>query len=78
MCTSVNEENFVTIHHEMGHIEYYMAYKELPAIYRDGANTAFHEALGDAIGLSVMTNKHFRTINLIKSDIMTHGILKYP
>ena len=43
MCTSVDEENFYTIHHEMGHVEYYMAYKDLPALFRDGANSAFHE-----------------------------------
>jgi peptidyl-dipeptidase A len=74
MCTSVDEDNFYTIHHEMGHIEYFIAYKELPAAYRDGANAAFHEALGDAIALSVMTPKHFKTINLTKSDDTTPGI----
>ena len=58
MCTSVNDENFYTVHHEMGHIEYYMAYKNQPAIFRAGANSAFHEAIGDTIALSVQTPKH--------------------
>ena len=73
MCTSVDEENFHTIHHEMGHIEYYMAYKDQPALFRGGANSAFHEAIGDTIALSVQTPKHFKEINIIDDDTMTKG-----
>jgi peptidyl-dipeptidase A len=52
ICTEINDDNFYTVHHEMGHIEYYMAYtKEQPYIYRDGANSGFHEAIGDTIGM---------------------------
>jgi peptidyl-dipeptidase A len=43
MCTSVNEEDFYVVHHEMGHIEYFMAYSKQPAVFRTGANSAFHE-----------------------------------
>jgi peptidyl-dipeptidase A len=35
----------------MGHIEYFMAYKDQPLYYRDGANSGFHEAIGDTIGM---------------------------
>lgn len=73
MCTSVDDENFYTIHHEMGHIEYFMAYKDQPAIFRNGANSAFHEAIGDTIALSVQTSKHFKEINIIEDDTMTKG-----
>jgi len=38
MCTIVSLEDLKTIHHEMGHIEYYMQYKDQPSIYREGAN----------------------------------------
>lgn len=38
MCTNVNYEDFVVIHHEMGHVEYYMQYKDLPVVFREGAN----------------------------------------
>ena len=52
ICTVINEDYFYTIHHEMGHIEYYMAYaRTQPFLYRDGANSAFHEAIGDTIGM---------------------------
>jgi hypothetical protein len=57
ICTEVNEDYFYTIHHEMGHIEYYMAYaKGQPYVYRDGANSAFHEAIGDTIGMYASRN----------------------
>lgn len=51
ICTIINDDYFYTIHHEMGHVEYYMAYKDQPFFYRDGANSAFHEAIGDTIGI---------------------------
>lgn len=64
MCTDINMDSFETIHHEMGHIEYFMAYQEQPAIYRTGANSAFHEAIGDTISLSFRSSKHLQTIGL--------------
>ena len=30
MCTNVDMEDFITIHHELGHIQYDMQYKDLP------------------------------------------------
>ena len=39
----MDEEYFSTIHHEMGHIEYFMAYRHQESIFKDGANSAFHE-----------------------------------
>jgi peptidyl-dipeptidase A len=53
MCIDVDEENLVTIHHELGHIYYYQYYHTLPVLYQQGANDGFHEAIGDAIALSV-------------------------
>lgn len=38
MCTEVNMVDLVTVHHEMGHIEYFMAYKNLPHSFRESAN----------------------------------------
>ena len=71
MCTEVNEETFFTVHHEMGHIEYYMSYSEQPPIFRAGANSGFHEAIGDTIALSVMSPKHLKKLDLIESDEMS-------
>lgn len=36
-------EDLITIHHEMGHIEYFLQYKEQPLVYRDGANPGEHK-----------------------------------
>ena len=53
MCTEQTEEDFRTIHHELGHDFYFRAYKDQPFLYQNGANDGFHEAIGDAIALSV-------------------------
>jgi peptidyl-dipeptidase A len=53
MCTKVNGDDFVTIHHELGHNYYQRAYKEQPYLYLNGANGGFHEAIGDFIALSI-------------------------
>jgi len=53
MCTQVNEEDLVTLHHELGHVYYYLAYNGMPALFQDGANDGFHEAIGDTIALSI-------------------------
>lgn len=58
-------EDFIVVHHEMGHIMYYLLYKDLPHIYRTGANPGFHEAVGDTIALSVSTPKHLQTVGLL-------------
>lgn len=68
MCTQVNHVDFDTVHHEMGHVQYFMQYRHQPVIFRNGANAAFHEAIGDTISLSVMTTKHLETIGLIPKD----------
>jgi peptidyl-dipeptidase A len=53
MCTKVNGDDFVTIHHEMGHNYYQRAYNTQPFLYENGANDGFHEAIGDFVALSI-------------------------
>ena len=53
MCTKVNSDDFVTIHHELGHNYYQRAYNMQPQLYQDGANDGFHEAIGDFVALSI-------------------------
>lgn len=53
MCIDINAEDFVTIHHELGHNFYQRAYNTQPILFRDSANDGFHEAIGDTIALSV-------------------------
>ncbi len=53
MCIRPLEEDLITIHHELGHNYYQHAYVKLPFLYMTGANDGFHEAVGDALALSV-------------------------
>jgi peptidyl-dipeptidase A len=53
MCVDPTEEDFTTIHHELGHNFYQRAYNTQPVLFRDSANDGFHEAVGDTIALSV-------------------------
>src|SRR6185436_3449818 len=53
MCISINEEDLVTIHHELGHNYYFHYYVKQPTLYQDGANDGFHEGIGDTLALSV-------------------------
>jgi len=52
MCIQLNDEDFVTVHHELGHNFYQRAYKNQPPLFAQGANDGFHEGIGDAIALS--------------------------
>ncbi len=53
MCTKVNGDDFITIHHELGHNYYQRAYNQQSFLYREGANDGFHEAIGDFVALSI-------------------------
>jgi peptidyl-dipeptidase A len=64
MCIEPRDEDFQTIHHELGHSVYQRAYNKLPAMFRDSANDGFHEAIGDTIALSV-TPEYLVKIGLI-------------
>jgi peptidyl-dipeptidase A len=64
MCIKINDEDFQTIHHELGHNYYQMAYAPQPPLYQNSANDGFHEAIGDAIALSV-TPEYLKKIGLI-------------
>ena len=64
MCVRINEEDFTTIHHELGHNYYQWAYQEQPTLFANSANDGFHEALGDTISLSV-TPAYLKRIGLM-------------
>ena len=67
MCIEKNEEDFITIHHELGHIFYYQAYNHLPTLFQGGANDGFHEAFGDLLTLSI-TPDYLKKINFINQE----------
>jgi peptidyl-dipeptidase A len=52
-CLQINDVDFVTVHHELGHNFYQRAYKDQPFLFENGANDGFHEAIGDSIALAI-------------------------
>ncbi|KAG8262978.1 hypothetical protein J6590_042780 [Homalodisca vitripennis] len=72
-CTEVTMEGLLTTHHEMTHIQYYLQYAHLPYLFRDGANPGFHEAVSEAIGLSVVTPRHMHRIGLLNNITDDYG-----
>ncbi|MFL5417668.1 MAG: M2 family metallopeptidase, partial [Myxococcales bacterium] len=75
MCVKIEEEDLVTIHHELGHLYYNLAYAKQPFLFRAGANDGFHEAIGDAIALSV-TPGYLRKLRLIAQEPRDeHGLV---
>ncbi|XP_034732342.1 angiotensin-converting enzyme 2 [Etheostoma cragini] len=70
MCTKVNMDDFLTAHHEMGHNQYQMAYRNLSYLLREGANEGFHEAVGEIMSLSAATPKHLQSLNLLAPDFI--------
>ncbi|PYS87448.1 MAG: peptidyl-dipeptidase [Acidobacteria bacterium] len=66
MCIEINAVDFSTIHHELGHNYYSLAYASQPYFYQDSANDGFHEAIGDTIALSV-TPEYLKQIGLIQT-----------
>ncbi|XP_059145135.1 angiotensin-converting enzyme-like [Physella acuta] len=65
MCTEITQYNLMIIHHEMGHIHYYMQYKDLPVIFKQEPNPAFGEAAGDVVALFFQTPEHLNKIGLL-------------
>jgi peptidyl-dipeptidase A len=66
MCTRVNDDDFRTIHHELGHNFYQRAYAGQDMLFRGGAHDGFHEAIGDFVALSI-TPEYLHEIGLIDS-----------
>jgi peptidyl-dipeptidase A len=65
MCINPTTEDFLTIHHELGHIYYDLAYRNQPYLFKAGANDGFHEAIGDTVQLSV-TPEYLNKLGLLK------------
>ena len=67
MCIEINDEDFRTVHHELGHNFYQRAYRRQPPLFRSGANGAFHEAIGDTIALSI-TPAYLKRLGLLDQE----------
>ena len=71
MCMKPDQESLQTIYHELGHVYYYLSYHGLPALFQNGANDGFHEAIGDTIVLS-MTPDYLHSIGLVDQPTVSH------
>ena len=67
MCIQPTADDFRTIHHELGHDYYFRAYQQQPFLFKNGANDGFHEAIGDAIALSI-TPRYLVQIGLLAKE----------
>lgn len=76
MCIQIREEDFRTIHHELGHNFYQRAYNTQPPFFQNSANDGFHEAVGDTIALSV-TPDYLKQIGLIETVPPASGDIDY-
>jgi peptidyl-dipeptidase A len=65
MCIKVDAEDFVTLHHELGHDYYYHYYFRQPALFQTGAHDGFHEGIGDTLALSI-TPSHLKMTGLLE------------
>ncbi len=61
---------FTTAHHELGHIYYYISYSTpaVPVLLREGANRAYHEAIGELIGLAAGQRPYLKSIGLLADE----------
>lgn len=66
MCILIRDEDFVTVHHELGHNFYQRAYNKQPFLFQAGANDGFHEAIGDAVALSI-TPEYLKQVGLLET-----------
>ena len=64
MCIQIRGEDFITVHHELGHNFYQRAYMNQPFLFKNGANDGFHEAIGDSIALAI-TPEYLNKVGLL-------------
>ncbi|KAL0268365.1 UNVERIFIED_CONTAM: hypothetical protein PYX00_010339 [Menopon gallinae] len=74
LCADVTSEDFQVINHEMGHVQYYAQYQHQPAIFQEGTNPAFQEAIGGAVFYGIMTPNHLQRLGLIPEVDDSSGI----
>lgn len=70
MSVEPNADWYETAHHELGHIYYYISYSnpKVPKLLREGANRAYHEAMGSMMGVAAMQKPFLVGRGLIPAD----------
>jgi peptidyl-dipeptidase A len=76
MSVEPNSEWFETANHELGHIYYYLSYSSssVPMLLREGANRAYHEAVGSMMGMAAMQKPYLIGRGLIDPATTTDSI----
>ena len=71
MSVEPDEQWFGTAHHELGHIYYFLAYSrpEVPPLLREGANRAFHEAVGELARLASEETPYLHQIGVLPANV---------
>jgi peptidyl-dipeptidase A len=79
MSISPNSRWFTTAHHELGHIYYYISYStpRVPYLLRAGANRAFHEGIGDLIGLAASQRPYLKEVGLLPASAVDADPVKF-
>ena len=77
MCIRITGEDFVVVHHELGHNYYQRAYQHQDPLYRTSANDGFHEGIGDTVALSITPEYLVKTglLNRVPADDGDIGLL---
>jgi peptidyl-dipeptidase A len=73
MSVIPNKDWYETVHHELGHVYYYISYSQpdVPLLLRGGANRAFHEAIGSLMGLAAMQKPFLAHLDLLPANVKT-------
>lgn len=71
MSVEANEQWFGTAHHELGHVYYFLSYSrpEVPPLLREGANRAFHEAIGELARLASEETPYLHKVGVLPANV---------
>lgn len=71
MSVVPNTEWWGTTLHELGHIYYFLEYsnENVPMVLREGANRAYHEAMGSLIGLAALQKPFLVDRGLLDAEV---------
>jgi peptidyl-dipeptidase A len=78
MSVETNTTWWETSLHELGHIYYFQSYStpDVPVLLRNGANRAYHEAIGSQIGLASLQKPLLQSLNLIPENVASNDTLE--
>jgi peptidyl-dipeptidase A len=78
MSVETNTQWWETSLHELGHIYYFKSYStpSVPVLLRNGANRAYHEAIGSQIGLASLQKPLLQSLKLVPDNLISDDTLE--